>query len=116
MTAVVAMSHKGAFSYLQGNVNYINVTDDGHLRVHIERVTNNVARVFVVDQANVQQDLPANMTMEEDGQAMAAFGNQYMITWAAKYKLRMGAEVVLEMGTKKEQWLTGPATRASGVV
>jgi hypothetical protein len=86
-----------------GQRNHTNVTDDGHPRVHIERVTNNGSSQWST-RANVQQDLPREHD-HEDGHAMAAFGNQYMITWLQRPAAHMGAEVVLEMGTKKEQWL-----------
>ena len=54
------LSKKGNFRYNDDDVNYLALDD--RLTIKMERITNDVARVYVVDAQNVQQPFPANVT------------------------------------------------------
>lgn len=108
------LSKKGSFSYLQDNVNYVSI--DAGRALHIARVTPNVGRMYIVDAQNVEQPLPANMTVTEDGNLIQPHGNSYFISWISSYVVMFDGNPFVRLNNQKQQAISAPGTAASGTV
>ncbi|KAG2483478.1 hypothetical protein HYH03_017660 [Edaphochlamys debaryana] len=98
----MALNKKATFSYLDQNVNWVRL--DGNFIVKVERLNNHVARVYLVDNANAQQQVPANMAMtDSEGNRFPPYKDNFMITWADSYTLTFNGQVVLRLNNQKEQ-------------
>ena len=108
-------SEKGSFSYQQDNVTYLDL--DGNLTIRIERINNDVARVFLVDAQQVQQPVPASVVMmDAAGVAVPPFLDNFLITWANSYTLSMNGQPHMILTSQKQQAIKGPTNAASGIL
>lgn len=106
---------KGSFSYRQDNVNYLALDDK--LTIRIERINNNVARVYLVDGQQVQQPVPAYVGMTNGaGAAVPPLQNAFFITWFDSYVLSVNGQPYMTLNNQKQQSIDGPAGAASGVM
>lgn len=111
----MALCEKGIFSYEQGVENYVVV--DQHLTARLARLNNNVARLYLVDGANVQQQIPQHITVtDETGTNVPPFHNNFLITWTSSYTLWVHRRVHLVLNKQKHQNIRGVAEAASGIV
>ena len=109
------MQRKGAFSYQQDNCNYLRLND--HLTIRVERVTQDVARVYLVDNHTVQQPIPANVSMQDEaGVGVPPFLNNFLVSWVNSYSLSVDNQPVMQLNRQKQQAIAGPADAQSGVV
>ena len=111
----VMLVRKGSFSYKQDNANYLELDD--HLIIRMERIDDIVARVYLVDAHNVQQPIPANVTMARAaGDAVPHFLNNFLISWVDSYTLYVNGQTHMVLNNQKQQAISGPPDAASGVV
>ena len=109
------LSRKGVFSYKHDDANYLALDD--HLSIRIERITNDVARVYLVDPQSVQQPVPANVTMASaTGGAFPPYRNNFFVTWFNSYTLYADGQAHMVLNNQKQQEIRGPPGAASGVV
>lgn len=109
------LSKKGSFSYKQDYVSYLAL--DNNLTIKIERVNNDVARVYLVNAQQVQQPVPANVVITDAaGIAVRPFLNNFFITWFDSYTLLRNGQPHMVLNNQKEQAIHGPADAASGVI
>lgn len=109
------LSKKGSFSYKQDNVNYLVL--DENTTIKIERINNNVARVYLVDAQQVQQPIPPHVTMTDSaGGVVAPFLNNFLITWVDSYTLAVNGQPHMVLNNQKQQSIRGPADAASGLI
>ena len=81
------------------------------------RLNNNVARRYLVDGANVQQQLPRHVTLtDETGANVPHFINNFLITWTRSYTLWVNGQEHLALNNQKQQRIRGIAEAASGIV
>ena len=119
MTALAAgamvLTKKGSFSYLQDNVKYLQI--DETLSIRIERINNNVARVYIANAENVQQPVPPHITMADSaGAPVRPFEENFLITWFDSYVLSIHGQPHMILNNQKQQSITGPSYAASGLV
>ncbi|PNH10898.1 hypothetical protein TSOC_002295 [Tetrabaena socialis] len=106
------MDTKGSFSYHDDNVHWI----DANTTAKVERVSNSIARVYLVDNANVQIPVPNNMKMtDQGGNICPPFMNNFMVCWMDTYTLSLNGQVVLGLSNQKHQSLSAPPDAAHGV-
>jgi len=111
----MVLNKQGSFSYSQGNVNYLNITDEQVIR--IERVDENIARVFLVDAHGVQGPIPPHITMTNSaGNPTPALFNNFFITWVDSYTLAVNGQPHMVLNNQKQQTISGPSDVASGLV
>ncbi|EIE26306.1 hypothetical protein COCSUDRAFT_58847 [Coccomyxa subellipsoidea C-169] len=111
----MVLTNKGSFSYLQDNVNYLQI--DGALSIRIERINNNVARVYIANAENVQQPVPPHITMADSaGAPVLPFLENFLITWFGSYVLSINGQPHMILNNQKRQSIIGPSYAASGVV
>ncbi len=111
-----SMQRRGSFSYLQDQVSFVSV--DATRGVCIERINNNVARVYLVDYQRVPLPMPDDIIMT-DGQGVAVppFMNSFLITWVDTYTLSVRDErgvltPCLVLHNQKQQSIWAPAGAA----
>ena len=111
----VMLVRKGSFSYKQDIANYLEL--DHHLMIRIERIDDIVARVYLVDAQNVQQPIPANVTMARAaGDAVPHFLDNFLISWVDSYTLYVNGKAHMVLNNQKQQAISGPPDAASGIV
>ena len=111
----MALCDKGSFHYKQDNENYVVI--DQLLTARVARLNNNVARLYLVDGANVQQQIPQHITLtDETGANVPPFLNNYLITWTSSYTLWVHGYEHLVLNNQKQQSIRGVAEAASGIV
>ena len=106
-------NYKGSFSYKNDNVNTIVVNPD--MTAKIERINNNIARIYLVDSHNVQVPFPPNLTIvDSTGQLVPPFQDNVLITWVDSYVMRDGNVDVFQLDNQKQQSLrAAPGTACS---
>ena len=110
-----ALCEKGTFSYGQDNENYVVI--DQHFTARLARLNDNVARLYLVDGADVQQQIPQHITLtDETGANVPPFINNFVITWTSSYTLWVHGHEHLELNNQKQQSIMGVAEAASGIV
>lgn len=111
----MAFTAKGIFSYLQDNVNFVRIT--ANLDLRIQRLDNNVARVYLVDAQSVEQHVPAWIQMSSlAGVPVARFGHSWFITWAESYIVTANGQPVVRLTNQRQQALAASPGTASGLV
>ena len=111
----MVLMKKGIFSYREHDVNYLVLNDK--LTTRIERITNDVARVYLVDGQQVQQPVPANVGMTDGaGAAVPPFQNAFFVTWSTSYTLTVDGQPYMHLNNQKQQSIEGRADAASGFV
>jgi hypothetical protein len=112
---MAALTKKGSFSYLQDNINVIRL--DANTTIRIERVDINVARIYFVDNSQVQQPIPDHITVvTQAGGLVPPFLNNFLITWVDSYSLRAHGQVFLNLSNQKQQSISAPANAESGIL
>lgn len=111
----MALCEKGSFSYTQDNEHYVVI--DQHLTARIARLNSNVARLYLVDVADVQQHIPQHITLtDETGSNVPPFLNNFLITWTSSYTLWVHGREHMVLNNQKQQSIRGVAEAASGIV
>lgn len=106
---------KGSFSFKQDNVNWLQL--DGNHRVHIERLDVNTARVYLVDQQQVQVPFPPGVIMRNStGQQLPQLANNFIITWADSYEMLVNGVVHMKLDQQKQQSIRAEPGVAYGVI
>ena len=87
------------------------------LTIRFERINNNVARVYFVDQFQAQQAVPANITMQDgSGAVVAPFLNNFLVSWGVSFTLLLNNHPYMYLNQEKQQSIMGPAEAQSGIV
>ncbi|CAG8782939.1 14058_t:CDS:1, partial [Racocetra fulgida] len=75
------------FSYKKDDINVICIDDN--LRVKIERLSADIARVYFTDIQDIQVPIPATITFWDlsNNQALLSFNNNFIITWISNYAM-----------------------------
>ncbi len=98
---------RGAYSYLNDKRNGIHLTDQ--IDVIVERVNNNVARIFFRSRQNGQQialdALPGVLVIDMAGNPVQPYHNDVMITWADSYRVCFAGKEILILKNQKQQAL-----------
>lgn len=111
----MVLSKKGNFSYLQDNVNYVEI--DGQLTLRIERINDNIARLFLVDHLGVQQPFPNRIRVTNlVGHVQAPFLNNVLITWVDSYTVTVDDEVFMRLNNQKQQSISALSNAPSGIL
>jgi MarR-like DNA-binding transcriptional regulator SgrR of sgrS sRNA len=111
MDAGAMVTGKGAFSYKQNNINWLQL--DANHRVHIERLDVNTARVYVVDKLTVQVPMqPLGVTVRNStGEQLPILANNFITAWSDSYELLVNGVVHIKLEQQKQQ-----AIKASGTI
>lgn len=107
------MLKKGSLSYQDDDVRAYLEIQGTNLTNRMERINNDVARVYLVDHLQVQQPIPPFITMTKNstGAAMQPFLNNFMVTWSASYTLSVHNQPYMHLnqlpssGCKWPRWL-----------
>ena len=111
----MALCEKGSFFYKQDNENYVVI--DQLLTARVARLNNNVARLYLVDGANAQQQIPQHITLtDETGANVPPFLDNFLITWTSSYTLWVHGHEHMVLNNQKKQSIRGVAEAASGIV
>ena len=112
----MALSKKGSFLFVQENVNYLQLDND--LSIRIQRIDDDVARVYrVVNAQNEQQPVPPHIRMANSaGAPVLPFLDNFIITWINSYVLSVNGQTHMVLNNQKQQSISGPSHAASGVV
>eukprot|EP00611_Tribonema_gayanum_P028837 TRINITY_DN7534_c0_g1_i1.p2 TRINITY_DN7534_c0_g1~~TRINITY_DN7534_c0_g1_i1.p2 ORF type:complete len:112 (+),score=27.64 TRINITY_DN7534_c0_g1_i1:197-532(+) len=111
----MALSEKGNFSYLRDDVNFVVI--DGNLTARIERINNDVARLYIVGTNNVQVPVPPHIQLvNETGAQIAPFMDNFLIIWIGSYALTVNGQIFLKLGNQRQQLLSAPDHAPSGTV
>ena len=106
---------KCSFSYRQDDVTYLSIEDD--LCIRIERIDDNIARIFLVNAASVQQPVPAHITLTNSrGAHIPIHMNEFLITWVESYTLSVNGQPYMLLNNQKQQSIFGPTGAASGII
>ena len=116
LAAVNAMlTKKGSFCYRHDRVNYLAF--DNNLTIRMERINDDVCRVYFADSQQVQQPVPANVVLTNAaGNVVAPFLDNFLVTWVNTYTLTANGQPHLILDNLKQQSISGPAGAASGVL
>ena len=63
----MAFCDKGTFSYEQDNENYVVI--DQQLTARVAKLNKNVARLYLVDGAGVQQEVPPHIILTDENRS-----------------------------------------------
>ncbi len=111
----MALSKKGSFLFVQENVNYLQLDND--LSIRIQRIDDDVARVYIVNAQNEQQPVPPHIRMANSaGAPVLPFLDNFIITWINSYVLSVNGQTHMVLNNQKQQSISGPSHAASGVV
>lgn len=109
-----ALSYKGSFSFREDNVNWVRLDDQR--RIRIERISNDVARVYLVDEAGNQLPMPGDLTMaDETGGQVAVVADAFFIAWVGSYSIRRGGVTVMDLTQQKQHSIKALAAMEHGV-
>lgn len=94
---------KGYYSYKSDAINEYDL--EPNLKVRIERVDNNVATLFFVDNTGEPVPVPENTEMREttDQTIQRPRFNSFFITWIGSYVLFRNGMQVLRFSNQKQQ-------------
>ncbi|KAG2428414.1 hypothetical protein HXX76_011534 [Chlamydomonas incerta] len=110
----MSLNKKGNFSYLNERVNWVRL--DAVMTAKVERISNSVARVYLVDNNDAQVAVPDNVTMmDEDGNVVAPLNQDLFITWMVSYTLTLNGQVVMRVDNERQQSIMAPPGAAYGV-
>ncbi|KAF0454158.1 hypothetical protein F8M41_001667 [Gigaspora margarita] len=91
------------FSYINGKT-YI-ITLDNNTKMRISSLNTDVARVYFVNNNNVQVQVPNGMVMHDDdnNHNIRHFRGEYHISWIHSYTLLWNNNVVVRLYNQKQQ-------------
>ncbi|CAG8827234.1 9794_t:CDS:1, partial [Racocetra persica] len=91
------------FSYKKDDINVICIDDN--LRVKIERLSADIARVYFTDIQDIQVPIPATITFWDlsNNQALISFNNNFIITWISNYAMYQGGIELFRLERPKQQ-------------
>lgn len=103
------------FSYLQDTVNYVVI--DEKLTLRIERITEDIARIYLVNYAGIQQPFPQHIRVTNNlGHSQTPFMNNIFITWFGNYTIYVNDEVLMKLYSQRQQSITIRNDTVAGVV
>ncbi|CAG8471904.1 10680_t:CDS:1 [Dentiscutata heterogama] len=108
---------RGSFSYKNDTINVIVI--DNNILVKIQRVDQNVARIYFTNGQGNSIRIPAGMTLRDltnntnVPRIVAAGAESYMITWVMNYELRYNGGEVLNLDNQKQQSMRVPPEYAT---
>ncbi|KAG2451914.1 hypothetical protein HYH02_003689 [Chlamydomonas schloesseri] len=110
----MSLNQKGTFSYLDDDVHWVRL--DAVTTARLERINNSVARVYLVDNDNVQVAVPNNLTMtDQAGNVVAPYMQNFLITWVESYTLTLNGQVVMRINNGRQQSILARPDAAHGV-
>ena len=94
---------KGSFSYKNNNINVVEITNNSFLR--IERLNQNVARIYFVDQNENQIIIPNNTICKDiiANENINQFQNNFIISWVSNYEITINDMIILILENQKQQ-------------
>jgi hypothetical protein len=94
---------RGSFSYLNDNISCLEL--DANTILCIERINNNVAKIYLADQNRVVISLThANVKLfDASGNAIAPYRDMFLITWVDSYRLFWNAQEILTLNNQRQQ-------------
>ncbi|CAG8772167.1 10861_t:CDS:1 [Racocetra persica] len=103
------MPYKGSFSYKNDNINVLRI--ENNVRVMIERVNSNIARLYFVNNRDVQIPVPANIVLRDvtSNEDQVPYRNDYYISWVSNYILFRDGVAVFALENQKQQAIKGGA-------
>lgn len=102
---------RGSFSYLNDKVNTVQLEE--HVFVRVQRVNNNVARIYLVNENDVTINLALVnvLLLDASGNGVPPYNHEFLITWTDSYRLFWNGAEVLHLANQKQQSIR--ATQAS---
>ncbi|KAF0368606.1 hypothetical protein F8M41_013468 [Gigaspora margarita] len=75
----------------------------------IERINSNIARLYFVNNQNVQIPIPANIVLRDvtSNEDEAPYRNEYLISWVSNYILFRNGVAVFALENQKQQAIKG---------
>jgi len=75
------------------------------LSVKIQRINDEVGRVFFVDAVAEEQRIPSEYVFIDlnTGDTVESYKNSWLITWTGSYELKHGEEIILSIQNQREQ-------------
>jgi hypothetical protein len=108
------MEFKGAASLHNPNINVLKNVYGG-LDLRVERINQNIGRVYVVDQNGNAQQLPINaqgnpvITMADRVNAnVAPHNNEFLYVYADSYTVSVNGSVVMRLDQQKQHTIMAP--------
>ncbi|CAG8611677.1 10579_t:CDS:1 [Diversispora eburnea] len=103
------MPYKGIFSYKNDNINVIHV--DNNVRIMIERITTDIARIYFVNNRGRQIQIPVNTVLRNttNNQNEPIHNNAFYITWVSNYILLQNGIEIFRLENQKQQAIKGGA-------
>jgi hypothetical protein len=104
-----------SFSFLKDNVSFVQI--DNKLQLRIERINDNIARIFLVDHLGVQQPFTNRIRVTNMvGHVQAPFLNNILITWVDSYTVSVDGEVFMCLNNPKQLFISAPSEGPSGIL
>ncbi len=111
---VAEMEFKGSASLHNANINVLKNIYNG-LDMRIERINQNIGRVYVVDQNGNAQQLPANaqgqpvITMADKVNAnVQPHNNEFLYIYADSYTVSVNGNVIMQLDQQKQHSIRAP--------
>ncbi|CAG8796980.1 5184_t:CDS:1 [Dentiscutata erythropus] len=103
------MPYKDSFSYKNDNINVLRI--EKNVRAMIERINSNIARLYFVNNHDVQIPIPANIVLRDvtSNQDEVPYRNEYLISWVSDYILFRNGVAVFALENQKQQAIKGGA-------
>ncbi|CAG8781821.1 45951_t:CDS:1 [Gigaspora margarita] len=103
------MPYKSSFSYKNKNINVLRI--ENNVRAMIGRINSNIARLYFVNNQNVQIPIPANIVLRDvtSNEDEAPYRNEYLISWVSNYILFRNGVAVFALENQKQQAIKGGA-------
>ncbi|CAG8797332.1 4740_t:CDS:1, partial [Dentiscutata erythropus] len=94
-------------SYKNDNINVLRIEND--VRVMIERLNSNIARLYFVNNRNVQIPTPTNIVLRDvtSNEDEVPYHNEYFISWVSNYILFRNGVAVFSLENQKQQAIKG---------
>lgn len=108
------MEYKGFVSYANDNVNVLkNVYNS--LDMRIQRITNTIGRVYLVDQTGTKRSIPMGennsplLTMyDKDGIPVLPYNDEFLFTVDNSFNVYMNGQMFIQLVQQKQHAIRAP--------
>lgn len=106
------LSLRGSFSYKNDNINIVII--DVNILLRIERIDQNVARIYFVNSHDNAIRIPAGVILRDVinntnvPRVTLNGAESYVITWASNYTLLYNGDEILNLENQKQQSMRVP--------
>lgn len=108
------MEFKGCTSLTSNNINVLKYVYNS-MDLRVERVNQNVGRIYLVDQGGNKQPLPMGpngpvLTMVDRGGAVVApYNNEFLYVYGDNFTVSINGQPVLQLDMQRQHSMRAPA-------